>query len=207
MRKIIIVFFFISIFSILHLTNQKCSRDISSPSKDVCSKYNGPNLHDELCCFYSKVETKSPSQGSATIENRSGNDDDKFCYSVPYSSRMEGISEYDVINDTLYKVECDNTANTKKKSTVLARCGEDVEKPSVGKCKKYSSYVDSCCYYNGTEIDNGYTYPITPAGCYWLGAKFDGEILWGGMKLKCSSTYYTVSFSLLIVSILFVIFN
>ena len=190
MRKIIIFFIFFFIFSQFQLSNETCLQKNATASED-CTKFNGPNLHDELCCYYSAVD----------------NSNDKFCHSVPYSSRMENIMSYDVINDTLYEVTCNNESHYKKDSTVLARCGEDVDNPSVGKCKKYSSYVDSCCYYNGTEIDNGYTYPKTTKGCYWLGAKFDGEILWGGMKLKCTSTYYTVSFSFLILSILFVIFN
>ena len=195
MRKIIIFFIFIFIFSQFQLSNESCSSKINPANLSECSKFNGPNLHDELCCIYS------------AIDNSISDPNKEFCHSVPYSSRMEDIMQYDVINDTLYKVNCNNESHFKKKSTVLARCGEDVENPSVGKCKKYSSYVDSCCYYNGTEIDNGYTYPPTTKGCYWLGAKFDGEILWGGMKLKCSSTYYTVSFSLLILSILFMLFN
>ena len=201
MRKIIMFFYFIFILSQFQISNEKCLQNISSPSKDACSKFNGPNLHDELCCYYSAIDTNA--QNRRLEEQNKSN----FCYSVPYSSRMDDFLTYDVINDTLYKVECENTTNPKNNSTVLARCGEDVDNPSVGKCKKYSSYVDSCCYYNGTEIDNGYTYPKTTKGCYWLGAKFDGEILWGGMKLKCTSTYYTVSFSFLILSILFVIFN
>lgn len=202
MRKIIVVLFYFSFFLQLRITNQKCSSSISPATEEKCSQFNGPNLHDELCCLYKKIDSTN-NEGKST-ENEKTN----FCYSVPYSSRMEDIMSYDVINDTLYKVSCNNSTHKKKNGpTVLARCGEDVENPSVGKCKKYSSYVDSCCYYNGTEIDNGYTYPPTTKGCYWLGAKFDGEILWGGMKLKCSSTYYTVSFSLLILSILFMLFN
>ena len=197
MRKIIVVLFYFSFFLQLRITNQKCSPSISPATEEKCSQFNGPNLHDELCCVYKAVDESS----------LNGNQKE-FCHSVPYSSRMEDIMQYDVINDTLYKVSCNNSTQKKKNGpTVLARCGEDVENPSVGKCKKYSSYVDSCCYYNGTEIDNGYTYPPTTKGCYWLGAKFDGEILWGGMKLKCSSTYYKLSFSILILSILFVIFN
>ena len=204
MRKIIIFFYFIFILSQFHISNEKCLpnvEDIDSATAKTCSQFNGPNLHDDLCCLYSVIDTNDQKRILQEEKKK------KFCYSVPYSSRMDDFLTYDVINDTLYKVDCEKTTHAKNNSTVLARCGEDVENPSVGKCKKYSSYVDSCCYYNGTEIDNGYTYPKTTKGCYWLGAKFDGEILWGGMKLKCSSTYYTVSFSILILSILFVIFN
>ena len=56
----------------------------------------------------------------------------------------------------------------------------DVLKPSEEEAEKYSKMSGEKL----TQIllDNGYTYPPTTKGCYWLGAKFDGEILWGGMK-------------------------
>ena len=153
-----------------------------------------------MCCYYESVETAQ----------------EKLCRPIPYSARMD--INYDIIDNKLYKVTCNSQEleGTKKKEiTVLQRCGEDVSDPSVKKCKEYSSYVDSCCYWNGKDTigDNLRPYPDPKEnngqsrGCYWLGAKFDGEIYWGTMKLKCGSFYQKLSLSMIALFTLFIIFN
>ena len=106
MRKIIIFFIFIFIFSQFQLSNESCSSKINPANLSECSKFNGPNLHDELCCIYS------------AIDNSISDPNKEFCHSVPYSSRMEDIMQYDVINDTLYKVNCNNESHFVSSSSI-----------------------------------------------------------------------------------------
>ena len=204
MRKIII-FATILLLSSINVNASYCS-GITPVNKEDCYALSGPNLHDDVCCHYTLIE-----KINTEVEPH-----EKQCRPIPYSARMD--IEYDIIDNNLYKVECNKTEieSTKKKEiTVLERCGEDVSNPSLKKCKKYSSYVDSCCYWNGKDTieDNLRPYP-DPAltegqarGCYWLGAKFDGKIYWGTMKLKCSSFYQKISLSMIALFTLFIIFN
>ena len=200
MRKIIIIASLL-LFSYIKANDKYCSQK-QNPDKESCFALSGPNLHDDMCCYYEPVETDPTSE--------------KLCRPIPYSARMD--INYDIIDNKLYKVTCNSQElnETKKKEiTVLQRCGEDVTNPSVKKCKKYSSYVDSCCYWNGKDTigDNLRPYPDPKdnegqdRGCYWLGAKFDGEIYWGTMKLKCGSFYQKISLSMIALFTLFIIFN
>lgn len=202
MRKIIIIASLL-LFSYIKANNY-CSQN-TSPDKESCFALSGPNLHDDMCCYYELVET---AQEEYTPK--------KLCRPIPYSARM--AINYDIIDNKLYKVTCNSQElnETKKKEiTVLQRCGEDVSDPSVKKCKEYSSYVDSCCYWNGKDTigDNLRPYPDPQEnkgqsrGCYWLGAKFDGEIYWGTMKLQCGSFYQKISLSMIALFTLFIIFN
>ena len=199
MRKIIII---ASLLLFSYIKANYCSKNTGPEDKESCFALSGPNLHDDMCCYYESVET-DPTQ-------------EKLCRPIPYSARMD--INYDIIDNKLYKVTCNSQEleGTKKKEiTVLQRCGEDVSDPSVKKCKEYSSYVDSCCYWNGKDTigDNLRPYPDPQTnhgqsrGCYWLGAKFDGEIYWGTMKLKCGSFYQKISLSMIALFTLFIIFN
>ena len=169
----------ISIFLILvtiklsYQQSMSCSKSTPSSLKD-CSQYNSPGMYGDLCCYYEPI--------NSTIA--------KKCVSIPFSAYLSYVT-YSSIDNTLYKVTCDNSTRYDKKEAVLNRCGGEVNNPSMKKCKKYSSYVDSCCYYNGNEEDNEYgeLYPSTDKGCYWLGAKYKGTISWGGMKLKCDCQF------------------
>ena len=198
MRKIIIIASLL-LFSYINANADYCSKVETPKNAEQCYAYSGPNLHDDMCCFY------KPADGNG----------ENYCRPIPYSARMH--IKYDIIDDKLYNVECnEEEEKTKKKEiTVLQRCGEDVTNPSVKKCKKYSSYVDSCCYWNGKDTigDNLRPYPDPKdnegqdRGCYWLGAKFDGTIYWGTMKLKCGSFYQKISLSMIALFSLFIIFN
>ena len=161
----------ISIFTFTF--TQSCNKveDVKDP--EDCFKYNGPNIHDDLCCYYESLDEVD-------------NNKEKRCNLVPYSADLQFL-EYDYIDDKLYKIECERLY--KREDSILTRCAENKAKPDgVKTCKKYSSYVDSCCYFGGsTEFEGGF--PETKEGCYWLGAKFEGNIKWGSLKLKCSSNY------------------
>lgn len=166
------------ITTILTLSSEQniaCESETPSNLSD-CSKYDSPGMYGDLCCFYKRESTTEGSK----------------CVSVPYSAYLNYV-QYDTLNGTLYKVQC-NYENKRynKAAAVLTKCGEDIKNPSMKKCKGYSSYVDSCCYYNGDVSDNEYgeLFPKeTERGCYWLGAKYRGKISWGGMHLNCVSTF------------------
>jgi hypothetical protein len=157
--------------------NIECEKEKPSDLTN-CSQYDSPGMYGDLCCFYK-------------IYNGSTTDQSK-CVSVPYSAYLNYV-EYDTLDGILYEVYC-NYKNKRynKAAAVLTKCGEDIKNPSMKKCKGYSSYVDSCCYYNGEVSDNEYgdLFPKdTERGCYWLGAKYRGKISWGGMHLNCASTF------------------
>ena len=166
------------ITTILTLSSEQniaCESETPSDLSD-CSKYDSPGMYGDLCCFYKRESTTEGSK----------------CVSVPYSAYLNYV-QYDTLNGTLYKVQC-NYENKRynKAAAVLTKCGEDIKNPNMKKCKGYSSYVDSCCYYNGDVSDNEYgeLFPKeTERGCYWLGAKYRGKISWGGMHLNCVSTF------------------
>jgi len=165
------------IFFISLTTQQICS---SKNSKDDCKAASSMDMYGDKCCWY-----KSKTDSSKTM-----------CKKVPYSASIK-LSDsdgdnlkYDVIDGELYEVDCDNFED--QKAGVLSKCAENLEDDfSLKKCKKYSSYVDSCCYYSGKKKDQNYNepYPETKEGCYWLGAKFSGDINWGGLKLSCKGEF------------------
>ena len=145
-----------------------CDQVTSNATENGCAALSGPNVHDDICCLYTLIDNSIAR-----------------CHSIPYTARTNIL--YDYFEGELYSVSLHETQNTTKEKgyTVLARCGEDVSNPNQKKCQKYSSYVDSCCYWNGKDlIEGGEPYPLSKRGCYWLGAKFDGKIVWGSMKLK-----------------------
>ena len=206
MRKIIIIASLLLFSYIKANVGKYCSQKKDPEDKKSCFALSGPNLHDDMCCYYELVKTDQEEEPTP----------EKLCRPIPYSARMD--INYDIIDNKLYKVTCNpqELEGTKKKEiTVLQRCGEDVSDPSVKKCKEYSSYVDSCCYWNGMDTigNNLRPYPDPQKdggqsrGCYWLGAKFDGEIYWGTMKLQCSSFYQKISLSMIALFTLFIIFN
>ena len=186
------------ITTILTLSSEQniaCESETPSYLSD-CSKYDSPGMYGDLCCFYKRESTTEGSK----------------CVSVPYSAYLNYV-QYDTLNGTLYKVQC-NYENKRynKAAAVLTKCGEDIKNPNMKKCKGYSSYVDSCCYYNGEVNDNEYgdLFPKeTERGCYWLGAKYRGKISWGGMHLNCVSTFLNLerwSFLIFTFTILNVLF-
>lgn len=174
--------FFILIFILFFLNTIQQNCGDHNSSQEDCISASSVNLYGDKCCYY-KVKS-----------NISDNAED-FCRKIPYSASIKlgekKILEYDVIDGDLYQVNCGDNYYEDQSIGVLNRCGEDLKSFSLKKCKKYSSYVDSCCYYSGKKKDQKYNepYPETGEGCYWLGAKYSGNINWAGLKLKCKGTF------------------
>ena len=82
-----------------------------SPSdENSCALLSGPNVHDDICCFYTLVDT-SLSSGSNPIPQN-------ICHSIPYSARTN--ITYDYYNGTLYKVNCSEAQLVSKKKNLLS---------------------------------------------------------------------------------------
>ena len=168
MKKIIFnIFLFFSINHIIISQNCNC-----------IDGTNQNKAYPDYCCKYTAINPNTPSQ--------------TFCKTVPYSSYFSGYkNEY--INEVLYKVECNNQEN--KTTFALEPCGNIYsEKLSFKNCKKYSTLVDSCCYFSGTFVDDiDQKEQSLIKGCYWLGSKYNGEINWAGAKLECHHKYLNYS--------------
>ena len=180
MKIILIIFLCLNICT-------EISSECNGSDKNLkdCSGSNGKGKYPDLCCLfkkYKKDEGKFEEKGE--------------CKTIPYSSYYEGYSK-EYIGEDLYSVECDTT-DTKINTFTLEKCGNIYNKnPSKKDCKKYSSYVDSCCYYSG---ENKKDDPLIEGanfekGCYWLGSKYEGSIFWAGARLECS--YKFLKYSLL----------
>ncbi len=169
----------ILILTTIPITQQQnllCSKKTPSSQED-CTNLNSAGMYGDLCCYLESISESS----------------EKKCISIPFSAYLSYVEYYN-LNGILYKITCDIKNRYEKKNAVLNPCGGKVSHPNMKKCKKYSSYVDSCCYYNGKEEENEYVdlYPDTEEGCYWLGAKYKGTISWGGMKLKCNCQFLKI---------------
>ena len=124
MKKIILeILLSLNIYAIIY---SKCS-DYDN-DQDKCLKESQNGKYPDLCCFYKE-------------EGSSGNSG--LCKAIPYSSySQEYKREY--IDDKLYKINC---PKIDKETFNLERCGNTYDQnPSKKECKKYSTYVDSCCY-------------------------------------------------------------
>ena len=186
-------YIFIITLIFISKTFQQCN-GLSQPD---CKAYPLSDLYGDKCCWYTKATSTSK-------------DLDFYCRKIPYSASIKFSTgktlEYDVIEGDLYKVDCGSQTYADQSVGVLSRCGEDLDSFSLKKCKKYSSYVDSCCYYSGKKKDQLYNepYPKTEEGCYWLGAKYSGNINWAGLKLKCEGKYLKNKFLMLLLFIFFI---
>lgn len=177
-----ILFFLIMILFISKTLQQNCRDEKNQDDKEKCISASSLDLYGDKCCYFTVI---------SDISGKASN----FCGKIPYSASIRlgenKTLEYDVIDGDLYKVDCGKNYYEDQSIGVLNRCGEDLKSFSLKKCKKYSSYVDSCCYYSGKKKDQKYNepYPETQEGCYWLGAKYSGNINWAGLKLKCKGTF------------------
>ena len=183
MKNIILkIFLSLNIYAIIC---SKCE-DINVKDKDKCLDQSDKTKYPDLCCYYEEVD----------------NENSHYCKSVPYSSySQENTTEY--INGILFNVYCPYAS---KDNYNLERCGNIYNNnPSKKDCRKYSTYVDSCCYYSGKNKDDdpsieGKTFD---KGCYWLGSKYEGSIFWAGARLECSFKFLKYSlFTLLYLIIL-----
>lgn len=174
--------FLISTFTFFsYITSYDCET-VQTPTKvEDCTKFNSLGAYPDYCCLLS-------------------HGDNKLCKSVPYSSYFSGFNKTN-IDGKLYDVDCGDSAKNRV-TYALEPCGNVNErnKASLGNCKKYSSFVNSCCYFNknnrkDTDPDI-HSYPELDNGCYWLGSKYEGEIFWAGERLKCSSNFVGLKYVL-----------
>ena len=158
------------------------------PDVDDCLKHSSKGRYSDYCCHFDPLTHK-------TIQPV------PFCKTVPYSTYFSGYTK-EYIDGVLYNVEC----GAKQTTHILERCGNTNKSPDgLNSCKKYSSFVNSCCYYSGEKKDEDKMKgQILEKGCYWLGSKYEGKIEWAGVELKCSDFYLKNNlFSLYTFSILF----
>ena len=121
---------------------------------------------------------------------------DHFCKTVPYSSYYKGYKK-EYRDYKLFNVTCPNEESMEK-TFPLEKCGDihDKENTKFKDCKKYSSLVNSCCYFSNEEddiIDKSEFAEKFEKGCYWLGSKYEGKIEWAGIKLQCKQNYLNYS--------------
>ena len=166
-----------------------CEKDWNNTNTDEtkCFEKSGKGKYSDHCCHYKEIYPNA--------------NESNLCLTVPYSSYM-GLNSYSYINDILYEVTCNNDSINEKEITPLERCGNTYDtKFSLKRCKKYSSFVDSCCYHEkeGDQDSLG-------SGCFWLGTKYEGSITWANIKLKCSDSYLKYSLFYAILLFMLVIF-
>ena len=172
MKKIIFNIFLFFLINHIIISNTCEEKKLD----DCISDKNQNKAYPDYCCKYEAINPKDSTKD--------------FCKTVPYSSYFSGYkNEY--INGTLFSVECSNEHRT----FVLERCGNIyTEEPSFKKCKKYSSLVNSCCYFSGTVDENiEQKDQNLTKGCYWLGSKYNGKINWAGVELECHHKYLNYS--------------
>ena len=182
MKKIILkILFSLNIYAIMC---DKCE-DRQKEEKD-CLKEAKDEKYPDVCCYFEGEIDKNK----------------KYCKTVPFSS-LTKLESKEYFDDILFNVKCQNF---KKDNYNLERCGNIYnDNPSKKDCRKYSTYVDSCCYYSGEKNDddpdnNGETFK---KACYWLGSKYEGSIVWAGARLECSFKFLNYSlFTLLYLIIL-----
>ena len=157
----------------------KCDGDDQKKTAKECAENYKNGKYPDLCC----LEKQYSNSDTASIVG---------CKTVPYSSYYnKTFKEYR--DGILYEVECDTTLD---ESYTLERCGNTFnENPSKKECKRYSTYVDSCCYYPGKNKDGDPSIDGTKykKGCYWLGSKYEGSIYWAGASLECSFKFLKYS--------------
>ena len=177
MKKIILkILLFLNICTVIL---SQCEKDDISNEKD-CTSLNDKGKYPDLCCFF-KEHDKNIGK----------------CKTVPYSSYYEGYNrEYIADENKLYDVICNQNPGSSIKTYTLERCGNTYSgNPSKKECKKYSTFVDSCCYYSGEkkEDDPSIDGAKFEKGCYWLGSKYEGSIFWAGARLECSNNFLKYS--------------
>ena len=143
-------------------------------NEESCINTKDVGKYPDYCCYFDPIIGQK--------ENVTGE-----CKQIPYSSHPKNESK-EYIDGILYNVTC----NVEEEAYPLEECGNiyQKDKASLKNCKKFSTFVDSCCYYKGyndkgePEIETNFV-----KGCYWLGSKYDGKIFWAGIRLECNQNY------------------
>lgn len=125
------------------------------------------------------------------VQGVTNNNNTKMCYDVPVTS-YAGVKTV-TIRGSVYTMDCGaNLAPI----TPLATCGP-ANATSKSDCMIKSTFENSCCYNPG--------YGNVTRNCYWLGAKYEGSIIWAGLELDCAGGYlsYSLFFVFLLLTIVF----
>ena len=184
MKKNIFIIFLFAIFPAILSENEKiflenCEEIENVKNSTMCLKTEEGKKYPDYCCHYYHDEST------------------QSCKTVPYSS-YRGENTKDYIIDKLYTVTCPKA----HKTYALEQCGNAFEEAkSLSDCKKYSTFVDSCCYYKTSE-NNEKSKDFKENSCYWLGSKYEGTINWAGIELECNQKYLNSSLFLIIFIIL-----
>lgn len=117
------------------------------------------------------------------------NSNNMLCLSIPSSSLTSELTYY--YNGKTYNIDCGSVQTT---TTALPTCGPS-SAASQKDCATGSSYVNSCCWH--TKVSNS----TAPSGCYWLGSKYSGNVVWAGIDLDCNASYTSLSMLLIFFSL------
>jgi len=148
-------------------TTLSCS-NTSPKSANDC--FNNLTNDDNICCYLSGVQTYA---------------NEKMCISIPSTSYVGDLSY--ILSKKTYNIQCRVSTST---PTFLKQCGF-AGALSSSDCSTGSTFVNSCCYYSGTDVNK------TPQGCYWLGTKYSGKTNWAGLSLECASNNIMISLVLI----------
>ena len=175
MNKIILkILLSLSIYAIIY---SKCEDKETNRTKCL----GNPNdKYPNVCCFFEKVMTEDDTT------------EETHCKEIPFSSYTKSETK-EYFNGKLFNVSCPEVS---KENFNLEQCGNIYNtNPSKKDCRKYSTYVDSCCYYSGEKNDDDPENKGEPfkKGCYWLGSKYEGSIIWAGARLECSFKFLNYS--------------
>ncbi len=184
MKKINLnILIFIVLFHII--LSQDCENFNST--EDECQNATTKGKYPTFCCYYKAIyPIKDPSLNK--------------CKAVPYSSYYSDYNK-EYLDGILYNVTCNKTLGPT--TYILEQCGNTQGNvDSLKDCKKYSTFVDSCCYYSGPNKNE------IKKGCYWLGSKYEGKINWAGVQLECYQKYlnYSLISIFYLIILIFVIF-
>ena len=170
------IFFFIILLINIYIAFEEECED--QTNKESCLSKTTNHKYPTFCCYLESLFPKNKSINK--------------CKTVPYSSFFSGYKK-DYIDDILYNVTCQDKNIT---TYPLEKCGQKNAK-NLNDCKKFSTFVDSCCYYTGTDETI-----YQKEQCYWLGSKYEGTIKWAGAELKCYNKKLNIS---LFTKILFIL--
>ena len=185
MKKNIFIILFFIIFPVIlseSIFLDSCENGEEPSDKNDCFKRLDKNKkYPDYCCY---LESKSdPSK--------------KKCKLVPFSAYSSKYTK-EIIDGELYEIDC----GVKQSTYPLEQCGNiHKEAKKLGDCKKYSTFVDSCCYYK--KDDQNKNSDFKENSCYWLGSKYEGKINWAGIDLQCDCKFLHLSLFMIILSILF----
>ena len=184
--NIFIILFFIIFPVILSESIFLDSCENKKPEKNTdCTQYSDKKKkYPDYCCYLEQMSNKTENQI-------------KMCKLIPYSAYSSKYTK-EIIDGELYKIDCGPTQTTYP----LEQCGNiHKEAKKLGDCKKYSTFVDSCCYYK--KDDQNKNSDFKENSCYWLGSKYEGKINWAGIDLQCDCKFLNISLFMIILSILF----